>query len=275
MRAGGATPATIAVIGGRVKIGLDDDDLAWLGTRRRRAQAQPRRRCPCDRHRDARRDDGRGDDALRAPRRDRGLRDRRDRRRAPRRGRDDVRRFRRPRRDWRAPRSRSSARAPRRSSTCPRRSKRWRRAAFRSWAMAPPSSRRSASRCSGLRVGRRLDRGARDRRADPRAHWALGSPDRDAGRQSRSRPADEIAARGDRRAHRGRAARPRTQPGSRGRESRRSCSTGSYASTGGRSLTANIALVENNVRLATAVAVALAEVAAAAQKATQMPRVHG
>jgi pseudouridylate synthase len=48
-----------------------------------------------------------------------------------------------------------------------------------------------------------------------------------------------------------------------------------YASSGGRSLTANIALVENNVRLATAVAVALAEVAPATQKAPEMPRVHG
>jgi pseudouridylate synthase len=32
VRSGGATPATIAVIGGRIKIGLDDDALAWLGT---------------------------------------------------------------------------------------------------------------------------------------------------------------------------------------------------------------------------------------------------
>jgi len=34
VRAGGATPATIAVIGGRIKVGLDDDALAWLGTAR-------------------------------------------------------------------------------------------------------------------------------------------------------------------------------------------------------------------------------------------------
>lgn len=32
VRAGGATPATIAVIGGRIRIGLDDDALAWLGS---------------------------------------------------------------------------------------------------------------------------------------------------------------------------------------------------------------------------------------------------
>ena len=34
VRAGGAVPATIAVIGGRVKVGLDDETLAWLGTAR-------------------------------------------------------------------------------------------------------------------------------------------------------------------------------------------------------------------------------------------------
>ncbi len=34
VRSGGATPATIAVIGGRIKIGLDDDALEWLGTAR-------------------------------------------------------------------------------------------------------------------------------------------------------------------------------------------------------------------------------------------------
>ncbi|MEO7040575.1 MAG: pseudouridine-5'-phosphate glycosidase [Candidatus Elarobacter sp.] len=32
VRAGGAVPATIAVIDGRIRVGLDDDTLAWLGT---------------------------------------------------------------------------------------------------------------------------------------------------------------------------------------------------------------------------------------------------
>jgi len=32
VREGGATPATIAVIDGRIRIGLDDDTLEWLGT---------------------------------------------------------------------------------------------------------------------------------------------------------------------------------------------------------------------------------------------------
>ena len=34
VRAGGATPATIAVIGGRIRVGLEDDELAWLGSAR-------------------------------------------------------------------------------------------------------------------------------------------------------------------------------------------------------------------------------------------------
>jgi pseudouridine-5'-phosphate glycosidase len=34
VRETGATPATIGVIGGRIRIGLDDDELEWLGTAR-------------------------------------------------------------------------------------------------------------------------------------------------------------------------------------------------------------------------------------------------
>jgi pseudouridylate synthase len=34
VRDAGATPATIAVIGGRIRIGIDDDELEWLGTAR-------------------------------------------------------------------------------------------------------------------------------------------------------------------------------------------------------------------------------------------------
>src|SRR3954462_13836726 len=34
VRENGAVPATIAVIGGRIKVGLSDDELDWLGTAR-------------------------------------------------------------------------------------------------------------------------------------------------------------------------------------------------------------------------------------------------
>jgi pseudouridine-5'-phosphate glycosidase len=45
VRAGGAVPATIAILGGRIKVGLSPDELEWLGTARMSSSC-PAPTCP-------------------------------------------------------------------------------------------------------------------------------------------------------------------------------------------------------------------------------------
>ena len=109
VRAGGAVPATIAVLGGVVHVGLGPSELERDLHRPRRRQAvdaRPRRR---RRARTERRDDRGVDVGPRPPRRHPRLRDRRSRRGAPRRV-GDLRRLGRPR--GASPRRRCSSSAP-------------------------------------------------------------------------------------------------------------------------------------------------------------------
>ena len=94
VRAAGAVPATIAVVAGEARVGLDEEALEAIA---RRGRGQVRRARPggARRARRARRDDGGGHGAPGRARRDRSLRDRRAGRRAPR-GARDLGRVRRP-----------------------------------------------------------------------------------------------------------------------------------------------------------------------------------
>ena len=86
MRDAGAVPATIAVLGGEVRVGLDDAALERIGAGEDVAKCSVRDLPVVVRPRRRRRDDGRRDRAPGRARRDRRLRHGRHRRRAPRRG---------------------------------------------------------------------------------------------------------------------------------------------------------------------------------------------
>ena len=193
----GAVPATIAMIGGRIKVGLAGGRArparrARRASSRHRAAILPPRSSPS---KDAGHD-GRRDDGDRRARRHRSFRDRRDRRRASRRG-GDLRHLRRPDRACRERRSPSSAPAASRSSTSPRRWSFWRRRACR-WSATAPTSSRPSSRARAA-TGSTTASTARPRsRGDPHgaeARVAERHPDR----QSHSRGATRSTRRRSRR----------------------------------------------------------------------------
>ncbi len=188
----GAVPATIAVLDGRPRVGLGDDDLELLGSHPDVDQGQPPR--PAVRHgaRRARRDDRRLHDAARRPGRDPGLRHRRARRGAPRRA-ADVRRQRRPDRAVDDRRGRGVGRGEEhpRHRADPRDV--WRRSGSRCSRSAPTSSRRSTRGPAVTLAPMRVD-GAEEVAAVMRHKWDLGlavavswSPTRSR-RPTRSRP---------------------------------------------------------------------------------------
>ena len=254
MRESGATPATIALLDGVVR-----DRPRRRGARRdrhprRRRQVQRPRPADRRRARRHRRDDGRRHRPPRRPGRDRAVRDRRARRRAPR-GARDLGRVGRPLRalahgicvvcagrqvDPRRARHARAARDARR---------RRRRLRHRPLPRLLPHRLRPPGDVAHRHAGEGRRRAARPRRARPRQHARDRQP---AARRRAARP----------RPARARARRRRSRPPSeeriRGRDVTPFLLARFHADTGGESLRANVRLVLRNAQLAARIAVALA-----------------
>ena len=256
VRAAGAVPATIAIIDGRIKVGLCDERAR---TPRRSAKgvvkASRRDLAAVIVAQGECRHDGRRDDGDRRARRHRGFRDRRHRRRASRRG-ADLRHLRRP--------DRACAERPVAvvCAGCKSILDIAKTLEFLETQGVPVVGYGTDefpaffARSSGHKLDHRFDSAAEIAARHPhgaKARVAERHPDR----QSDSR-GGRAAGRGDRGADR------RCGEGCRERRHRQKEVTPYLLArinelTGGKSLTANIALIKNNARVAAEIAVALAE----------------